>query len=89
MPGAAVLLVEGEPEQAELGVLLPQLAAPAEVGVEQLQAGVRVVALVEQAVHRVGEQALFLGQVEVHVCSRQNFRIALAMIVRCTSLEPA
>src|SRR5438046_1786601 len=48
--GAAVLLVEGESEPAQLGVLAPHVAAPAFVGLDTLQPGVGVVALLEQPV---------------------------------------
>ena len=67
------------------------LAAPASSAEdEQPQPGVRVVALVEQAVDRcpracrcssVGSQST--------LNALQNLRIALAMMLRCTSLDPA
>src|ERR1700722_14769214 len=57
---------KGGPGQADLPVLRPQLAAPAELAVEQLQPAGRVVALVKQAVHGLREHPLFVGRIEVH-----------------------
>src|SRR5215471_9051589 len=67
--GAAVTLGEGQPQQPELGVLRPQLAAPAfrvlAVGLALLEP----VAVAEQPVEALLEKPLFLAEIEIHLPS--------------------
>ena len=90
---AAMALGERQAEQAELGILRPQLAAPAlglcRIGLALLE----VVAVADQPVDAVLEQPLLVAQIEIHRSSPpgnalQSPRIALAMMLRWISFEP-
>src|SRR5215469_968713 len=64
--GAAVTLGEGQPQQPELGILRPQLAAPAlrvlGVGLALLER----VTIAEQAIEAFLQQPLLFAEIEIH-----------------------
>src|SRR5215470_6795887 len=70
--GAAVTLGEGQPQQAELGILRPQFAAPAlwalAVGLALLEG----VAIAEQTIETLLEKPLFLAEVKIHRLQSQD-----------------
>jgi hypothetical protein len=86
-PHAAVLLGEGETEQAHLGQPRPGLLVEAGIGRDDGPALLAVgVGPRQEPAHGFPEVVLLAVVVEVHCC--HNPRIEPAMMVRCTSLEP-
>src|SRR5947208_287741 len=63
---AAILFCEWQPEQAELGILRPQLAAPPLRGPRVAIALLEGVAVADQAIEALLEQPLLLAQIEIH-----------------------
>ena len=61
-----LLGLEAESENADLGQLLPDLAAPAQFGVDSLVPTLGVVTASQHVAGGVGEHLLFVGQVKVH-----------------------
>ena len=84
---SAGVLVEAEPEDPDLGQLVPHLAAPAQFGVGDLVAALLVVAARQQIAGGVTQQSLFVGQLEIHG-EPHNPRMVDEMMLRCTSLLP-
>jgi hypothetical protein len=63
---AAMLLREGQGQEAEFGILRPQIPAPALLGLAVLLAALEVVAVGQQPIHAVLQEPLLLGEVEIH-----------------------
>ena len=80
-----MLLLERQAEQSEIGVLLPRLAAPTVGFYEVLLALLELVLVGDQSLDAVLEQALLVGEIEVH---GQRPNIALATMLRWISFEP-
>src|SRR5262249_29059640 len=66
---AAVLLREGKPEQALLGELAPDRLAPAALLLHVLLALLEIIGVGQEAIEALLEQALLLGQIEIHFSS--------------------
>ncbi len=79
--------VEAQPEDAGLGQLPPHLAAPTQVGLDDLIAPLGVVVVRQQIPGGVAQQFLLVAELKVHVLTH-NPRMVEAMMVRCTSLLP-
>ena len=83
---AAILFGEGRAQKSELGILRPQFFRKAErrglVGLALL----KTVFVLHEPREIVGDQALFLAEIEIHLF--QSPRMALAMMLRCISLDP-
>ena len=63
---SGLIRVEAQSQDADLGELLPDFPAPAEVGVDGLVPAFGVVAAGEHLTSGVGQHLLFFGQVKVH-----------------------
>ena len=67
---AAMLLGEGQPEQAELGVLPPQRAAET-LGLLRVAPPVlEGIAVGDEPVDALLQEPLFVGEIEIHLCPR-------------------
>ncbi len=84
----ALLLAEGQREQAEIGELLPRLLRPRCLASHQFLARVEIVALFQILADAVAQHLLFFGVVEIHRAYAPAARLR-AIRSRCTSFEPA
>ena len=81
---AAVLLGERHAEQAEFGVLRPHVRAPARGLFQEPLARLEAVAIRHQPRDAVRQQALVVGEIEIH----QSLSTALERMFFCISLVP-
>ncbi len=72
----AVLFRERQAEDAEFGELGPDVRAPATRQGGDLLAALEVIGVGEEALHRVLEELLFFGQVEIH---RESLLVTLSV----------
>ena len=79
-----MFLGKGKAEQTEFGVAGPHGLAPAAFAGEIGLAGFEAVVIREQTAHGVLEQALFVGEIEIH----QSLRTALVRMFFWISLVP-
>lgn len=80
---SAGLLGQRRPQNAQLfGESTPDVGLPALAEFGRGPAGLQVVTARQELGEPVAQQFLFLGQVEVHQCSRQSPRAALARMFR-------
>jgi hypothetical protein len=63
---ATLIFGEGQAEQSELGILRPDLAAPALGRLHEALALLEAVLVAEQPRHAVLEEALLFRQIEIH-----------------------
>ena len=63
---SAMLFGHVQRSQAETGELSPQLAAPAVLRLQDLAPRLERIVLAHEAPHGVGEQLLFIGEIEIH-----------------------
>ena len=84
---ARLVGVESQAENPGVGELSPHLAAPAQVGGDDLVAALGVVAARQQVAGGVAEQDLLVAQLKVHGLPHKP-RMVDAMMLRCTSLLP-
>ncbi|GLE50502.1 hypothetical protein ATCCBAA256_00960 [Mycobacterium montefiorense] len=65
---ARLVRVEAQAQDPGVGELTPNLAAPTEVGADDLDAAFRVIGARQQVAGRVAQQTLLVGQLKVHGC---------------------
>jgi hypothetical protein len=65
---SGLVRIEAEAENPGVGQLTPDLAAPAEIGADDLVAALRVIAARQQVAGGVAEQGLLVAQLKVHGC---------------------
>ena len=65
---ARLIRIEAQAENAGVGELAPDLAAPAQIRADDLDAALRVVGARQQVAGGVAEQGLLVAQLKVHGC---------------------